>query len=236
MKLLWLTAAAVLVGMAAATEEEVDSLQSLDSRTFNLTLPTSTTAITTDPLLIIGNIISFLAGLTPEVPTVTLNLTNPDFLGLTNGLGVTGGAPIDLGALAGGLGGLGAGAAGLTGLSALVSATLAIFSSVKNALLYFPLKGLEIANFILAIIGLAFLGIFLAGGGDVGGLIGTDLTGFGSDLTGFGADLTGFLRRDSSDSHDSYSYYTEAARSLYDSTAVQTLTQLVYDAIMKYSN
>lgn len=61
---------------------------------------------------------------------------------------------------------------------------------------------------------------FVSGEGDLKTLIGTD--------------VTGFLRRESDDVYDSYSGYVNQARALWDTSAVQSLTSLVLDAITKY--
>ncbi|XP_042862930.1 uncharacterized protein LOC122247598 [Penaeus japonicus] len=134
-------------------------------------------------------------------------------LNLTNGVD-----PLDLSAALGGTAaGLGGAAAGLGALGT----TFAALSSIKAAFFSLLVKPLEIANFVLAIIALAMLTIYFASGeGDLKTLIGTD--------------VTGFLRRESDDVYDSYSGYVSQARALWDTSAVQSLTSLVYDAITKY--
>ncbi|XP_063588230.1 uncharacterized protein LOC134765489 [Penaeus indicus] len=193
----WLTL--LLVGTASVTqaiEAESDPLQELDSRTFNTT---SIAIGTVDPfsqlLLGLGNIGGFFNNL-------NLNLT----------------APVDLSAALGGTAaGLGGAAAGLGALGTAFAA----LSSIKAAFFSLLVKPLEIANFVLAIIALAMLGIyFVSGEGDLKTLIGTD--------------VTGFLRRESDDVYDSYSGYVNQARALWDTSAVQSLTSLVLDAITKY--
>jgi len=210
MKLVWLTL--LVVGVATLTraaEEEMDHLQELDARTFNLSgLGTSSvTTVAMDPfsqfLLALGNIGGFINN---------ANLTGVPGLGgagLGAGLGAGGAA---LGA------GLGAAGAGL----GAVGTTLAALTTIKTAILDLLLKPLDLANFVLAIIALVFLIIYLVNTeGDIGGLIGSD--------------ITGFLRRESDDVyHDSYSNYVNTARSLWDSSVVQRLTTLVHDAITKY--
>ncbi|XP_027230883.1 uncharacterized protein [Penaeus vannamei] len=193
----WLTL--LLVGTASFTqaiEAESDPLQELDSRTFNTT---SIAIGTIDPfsqlLLGLGNIGGFFNNL-------SLNLT----------------APVDLNAALGGTAaGLGGAAAGLGALGTAFAA----LSSIKAAFFSLLVKPLEIANFVLAIIALAMLGIYFASGeGDLKTLIGTD--------------VTGFLRRETNDVYDSYSGYVSQARALWDTSAVQSLTSLVLDAISKY--
>lgn len=163
-------------------------------------------------------------------------------------------------ALGGTAAGLGGAAAGLGALGTAFAA----LSSIKAAFFSLLVKPLEIANFVLAIIALAMLGsksasdlrLFHAWEMRVMGILMRIIcrtfpvcliclipfssfpvyfaSGEGDLKTLIGTDVTGFLRRETNDVYDSYSGYVSQARALWDTSAVQSLTSLVLDAISKY--
>ncbi|XP_068241201.1 uncharacterized protein [Palaemon carinicauda] len=154
-------------------------------------------------LLFIGNILGFFNN-------VDVNNANLGPLDLAN---------LDLANLGVGTAGTAAG-----GAAAFAAAAIAALSSFKTALLSVGVKGLEIANFVLAIIGLALLGAYLyVNEGDITGVFAE--TGYASG-TGYG-DYEEYP-------FDSYSSYVSSARSLLDTPMAHRLAKAVQDAITKY--
>ncbi|XP_066975010.1 uncharacterized protein [Macrobrachium rosenbergii] len=154
-------------------------------------------------LLFIGNILGFFNNL-------DVNNANLGTLDLAN---------IDLANL-----GIGAAGTAAGGAAAVFATAIAALSSFKTGLLTVGVKGLEIANFILAIIGLALLGAYAyVHEGDIKGIFETG-TGYASG--------TGYEEYEYP--HDSYSSYVSSARALLDTPVVQRLATAVQDAITKY--
>ncbi|XP_050714704.1 uncharacterized protein LOC126997574 [Eriocheir sinensis] len=156
-----------------------------------------------DLLLKIGDLISFFGSASSGTSS------------LKPGLDLSGNHGLDTIDLGSSLGGLTGGLAAVESLGSLIS----IFQTLKAKLLHTISAGLQIANIILAIIGLAMIiGYVVENDGKLG-VLSFGLTGEDSETdTGYGS------------SSGSGGY----ARSLSESPVVQGLTNLVYDAISKY--
>ncbi|XP_071544267.1 uncharacterized protein [Panulirus ornatus] len=216
MKLLWLSI--LVAGLALAKEDEKTSdLQDIQGRqktgvdtaaaaTVAQNAVANTQSLVTDVtdnvLLQIGNVLRGIGA---------IDLKNIATDGTKTGLGAAGAA----GAVAAG---------GLTALGGAVAAA----NGIKTAILTLAGSGLDIANFVLAIIALAFLIAYLVHTeGDIKGLLGYE-SGSGS---GSGS---GYYRREDYEPYNAYSNYVSTARAFLDAPIVQQLTAMVHDAITKY--
>ncbi|KAK8400500.1 hypothetical protein O3P69_003279 [Scylla paramamosain] len=143
-----------------------------------------------DLLLKLGNLVSYASSATDDKP---LGFEN-------NGLPLN----IDENGIIGTLSTLLGIAGGLDGTAGKLGTFVSVVNVLKTSVLELGARGLELANFILAVIGLALLvGYVLASGGDLGPLA---------------VDFT-------SSSH----------RSLSDNSAVESISNMVYDAINNFS-
>jgi len=138
----------VLLGFACGSEEEEVSLQDLDDGFEHEDFPVARQT-TVDPNLIIGNIIAALGG---------LNTTDIGALitGLLGGGGAAGAAA---------LGGI---PTALFGIKAGVKGLLGVIISLIAGIISVPV---QIANNILALVGLVFLVLYLISGADVKDLV-----------------------------------------------------------------